>query len=163
MASLTISLRVEQPGWKKTLKAPSRLLTAAAKAALKAGAPDLSGKVDIAFLLTDDPEMASLNKMWRGKAKPTNVLSFPALPEASPPGGPVFLGDVALALETVLAEARQQKKSVEAHVAHLTVHGVLHLLGYDHLSAREARPMERMEQDVMKALGYPDPYRGGGR
>lgn len=159
MASLTLSLRIEHPGWKKALKSPKALLTTAAKAALKAGAGDLYGKVEIAFLLTDDAEIATLNKMWRRKAKPTNVLSFPALPEASPPGGPVFLGDVAMALETVLAEAEAQKKSVEAHVAHLTVHGVLHLLGHDHLSAGEAKPMERMEQDVMRSLGYPDPYR----
>lgn len=161
MASVKTSLRIEAPGWRKALKSPSRLLGAAAKRAVAMGAADLPGAAEIALLLADDQEVGALNKMWRGKAKPTNVLSFPALPEASPPGGPVFLGDVVLALETVLREAKEQGKPVEAHAVHLVVHGVLHLLGFDHLDAKEARRMERLEQDVMTSLGYPDPYREG--
>jgi probable rRNA maturation factor len=161
MASLTVSLRIEEPGWKKALKSPSVLLAKAAKAAVKAGAADLPGKADIAILLSNDKEMAALNKMWRGKAGPTNVLSFPALPEASPPGGPVFLGDLVMALETVMREAVDQGKSIEAHMAHLTIHGVLHLLGFDHMDAKEARAMERLEKEIMKELGYSDPYKDG--
>jgi probable rRNA maturation factor len=159
MASLTVSLRIEEEGWRKALKSPSALLAKAARAALKAGGADMPGKADIAVLLSGDLEVASLNKMWRGKAKPTNVLSFPALKEASPPKGPVFLGDIVMALETVKREAKEQKKTVEAHAAHLMAHGVLHLLGYDHMNAKEARAMEKLEQDIMASLGYPDPYR----
>ncbi|MBF0268233.1 MAG: rRNA maturation RNase YbeY [Alphaproteobacteria bacterium] len=161
MASLVLSLRVEDAGWKKKLKAPAKLLGAAAKKAVLMGAKDLSGKVEIAALLSCDDEVKALNKQWRGKAKPTNVLSFPALAESSPPGGPVFLGDLVLALETIEREALQQGKSFEAHVVHLTVHGVLHLLGYDHLDGEQARQMEGLEQDVMTSLGYPDPYLEG--
>ncbi|TAN55269.1 MAG: rRNA maturation RNase YbeY [Rhodospirillales bacterium] len=161
MASLTANLRIEEPGWRKVLKNPAKLLTAAAKAALQTGAPELEGKADIAILLSNDAEVQALNKMWRGPDKPTNVLSFPALPEASPPGGPVFLGDLVLALETVEREAKAQGKSVEAHAAHLVIHGVLHLLGFDHMDAKQARGMERLEQDVMARLGYPDPYLEG--
>ncbi|MBF0354719.1 MAG: rRNA maturation RNase YbeY [Alphaproteobacteria bacterium] len=161
MAKLAISLRIEVPAWKKALKAPAKTLGAAAKAALKAGAFDLKEPVEIALLLSCDQEVRTLNKLWRGPDKPTNVLSFPALPEASPPGGPVFLGDVVLALETLEREAKQQDKSFEAHAAHLVVHGVLHLLGFDHHKATLARQMERLEQDVMAGLGYPDPYREG--
>ncbi len=158
MAALTTDLRIEEPGWKKALPSSAKILKAAAKAALRDGSPGLEGKVAIAILLSNDAEVQALNKMWRGPDKPTNVLSFPALPEASPPGGPVFLGDLVLALETVEREAKAQDKSVEAHAAHLVVHGVLHLLGFDHMDARQAREMERLEQDVMASLGYPDPY-----
>lgn len=161
MASLSTSIRIEAAGWKKALKSPSSLLGKAAREALKQGAPGLDGKVEVALLLTNDAEVKSLNKIWRGKSTPTNVLSFPALPESSPPGGPVFLGDIVMALETLEHEAKDQGKDIEAHAVHLMVHGVLHLLGFDHMDKADARRMERLEQDVMAALGYPDPYREG--
>lgn len=161
MASLSITLRIEDEAWKKILASPAQLLAKAARAAAKAGAKDLDGKAEIAFLLSTDAEVKSLNKMWRGKNKPTNVLSFPALAHALPPGQPAFLGDVVMALETVKKEAKEQGKKPEAHAMHLAAHGVLHLLGFDHMDAKEAAVMEGLERDVMKALGYPDPYGQG--
>lgn len=161
MASLSVSLRVEDEGWKKLLDSPARLVTKAAKAAVKAGAKEMEGKADVAVLLSNDAEVKTLNGMWRGKNKPTNVLSFPALADATPPGQPVFLGDVVLALETVKKEAKEQKKKFEAHAAHLVSHGVLHLLGFDHMDAKEATVMEALEREIMKTLGYPDPYGKG--
>lgn len=105
-------------------------------------------------------EMARLNRRYRGKSGATNVLSFPfAAPLAQ---ARETLGDVVICAPRVRREAREQGKPVRAHWAHLTVHGVLHLLGYDHNGEREARVMEGLEVKILGALGYPDPYRGGG-
>ncbi len=104
-------------------------------------------------------EMARLNRRYRGKSGATNVLSFPfaaPLPQARD-----TLGDVVICAPCVRREAREQGKPVRAHWAHLTVHGVLHLLGYDHNGEGEARVMEGLEAKILGALGYPDPYRGG--
>lgn len=110
-------------------------------------------------------EVHALNAQYRGQDKPTNVLSFPAPP---PPRGyrsdgePLFLGDVVLAAETVAAEARDQGIPVEDHIQHLVVHGVLHLLGYDHENDSEAEIMEALETRLLADLGVPNPYLGNG-
>jgi probable rRNA maturation factor len=99
-----------------------------------------------------------LNRDWRGKDKPTNVLSFPAMPVT--PGGavPPMLGDIALAFETVAAEAALEGKSFDHHLVHLIVHGLLHLLGHDHEDDVQAEAMEALERAALARLAIPDPY-----
>ena len=117
-----------------------------------ATAEDVSGSVSL--LLGDDAAIAGLNVQFRGKDGPTNVLSFPPAPESE--AG--FLGDIALASETIAREAASQGKSFEAHAAHLVVHGFLHLLGYDHENEQDAEAMEAREREILKTLGVADPY-----
>ena len=102
-------------------------------------------------MLADDRLQRALNHQFRGKDRPTNVLSF----DTAPAG----FGDVVLALETVQAEAEAQGKSLADHVTHLVVHGVLHLMGHDHVGAAEARRMEHLERAILAELGIGDPYR----
>lgn len=98
-----------------------------------------------------------LNADYRGKDKPTNVLSFPSDAMERAAGG--SLGDIVVCAPVVAAEARQQGKPLPGHWAHMVVHGVLHLLGYDHLNPRQARAMEALEVAILLEFGYPDPYR----
>lgn len=118
---------------------------------------------EISFLLTDNSYSQTLNHSYRGKDNPTNVLSFPSmtreeLNKTTHTDLPIALGDIVLALETVLQEAEQQKKHFLDHVTHLTVHGLLHLLGYDHIEDKEADMMETLEVSILKNLGISDPY-----
>jgi probable rRNA maturation factor len=114
-------------------------------------------EAELSLVFTSDSAMAELNRVWRGKARPTNVLSFPAAvgPRAGPPA---LLGDIVLAAGVVSAEARAQAKPLANHTAHLIIHGVLHLLGHDHGDDAQAEAMERLEAQVMARLGLPDPY-----
>ena len=127
---------------------------AAARAAL-AGAPT---PAILGLILTDDAEQRRLNRAYRGKDAPTNVLAF-AVGAPAPPGAATLLGDVVLAVETVMREAAEQQKPLADHLRHLIVHGVLHLLGFDHESEAEAAVMEAREREILAALGVPDPYR----
>jgi probable rRNA maturation factor len=117
-------------------------------------------RVELAVVLANDVEQRGLNRDWRGIDRPTNVLSFPAWePRApAPPGAPLLLGDVVLALETVAREAEAQGKPFADHLSHLVVHGVLHLLGYDHQTEIEAGVMETLETSILAGLGVADPY-----
>ena len=115
--------------------------------------------VELSLLLTDDAGMRELNRAWRGLDKPTNVLSFPGSGPSSPEGVR-HLGDIALAFETVAREAAEERKSLADHVAHLIVHGALHLLGHDHEADEEAEAMEALETAALARLGIADPYRG---
>lgn len=112
---------------------------------------------EVGVTLTDDAAIAELNGRWRRKPEATNVLSFPS---ALPPvlGTPRFLGDIVLAYETIEREAREEGKTFEAHLAHLTVHGVLHLLGFDHETDEQADSMEALETRILAGLGIADPY-----
>lgn len=122
-------------------------------AALAAAAAHESKGGVVSLLLGDDAAIAELNKAWRGKEGPTNVLSFPA---ARAQAG--FLGDIALAAETIAEEAQFQGKSFEAHATHVAVHGFLHLLGYDHQNESDAENMEGRERAILGSLGFDDPY-----
>jgi probable rRNA maturation factor len=102
--------------------------------------------------------MRRLNKTWRGKDKPTNVLSFPQAGGAFPQKRGLLLGDVILAAETVAREAALAEKPLEDHMAHLIIHGFLHLLGYDHQVEADAEKMEQLERVALKRLGISDPY-----
>ena len=111
---------------------------------------------EVTVRLVDEAESHELNLTYRGKDKPTNVLSFPF---EAPPGIELpLLGDLIICRQVVEQEAAEQGKSVEAHWAHMVVHGTLHLLGYDHIDDDEADEMEGLETEIMLALGYPDPY-----
>lgn len=112
---------------------------------------------ELSVLLADDATVQELNRRWRGKDMPTNVLSFPA-DTPIVPGLPHLLGDIVFARETVEREAVAQSKSVEAHLMHLAVHGFLHLLGYDHEDATEAEEMEALEIEVLASLNVENPY-----
>ncbi len=114
--------------------------------------------LEISIVLSTDSKVRVLNRDYRGKNKPTNVLSFPAVDEEMMMQGSLMLGDIVLALQTTQKEARAENKPFKAHVAHLVVHGVLHLLGYDHEIERDALKMERMERLILAALGIADPY-----
>jgi len=106
----------------------------------------------LAVLLTDDAAIRKLNAAWRGVDQPTNVLSFPAPADRGP------LGDIAIAFETTAREADAEGKPLAHHLAHLAVHGFLHLVGYDHESDADAETMEQLERDILARLNVPDPY-----
>lgn len=153
-AVLTIDLRVEAEAWTEALSGleteVSRALDAAAQHI------GLSGAVDV--LLASDDEVQVLNARWREKDAPTDVLSFPADPEDSPPGMQRFLGDLVLGFGVVTRDAAHLDRSLDLHLAHLLVHGFLHLAGYDHISPADAKVMEGLEAEILAPLGLPDPY-----
>jgi probable rRNA maturation factor len=111
---------------------------------------------EITVRIVDEAESQYLNHTWRGQAKPTNVLSFPF--ELPPQADLPILGDIILCAPVAMAEAKVQGRSLEAHLAHLVVHGMLHLIGYDHQETTAAHQMETLEVNMLRALGYPDPY-----
>jgi probable rRNA maturation factor len=123
--------------------------------ALAAAAAEEGASGSVSLLLGDDASVASLNAQFRGKSGPTNVLSFPPAPGSAEPG---FLGDIALAAETIVEQANFQGKRFEHHAAHLVVHGFLHLLGYDHEQSADAEKMEARERAILQSLGIEDPY-----
>jgi probable rRNA maturation factor len=135
--------------WAEALPGVERLVRRAARAALGIR------KRSLTVALADDRRVQALNKRDRRKDKPTNVLSYPSGEPSAKPG---FLGDVVLARQTVWREARAQKKTPQAHISHLVVHGTLHLLGYDHENDSEAERMEALERRILAKLGIADPY-----
>jgi probable rRNA maturation factor len=119
------------------------------------------GEAELAVMLTDDSGIRTLNNNWRGIDKPTNVLSFPALPPTGgggPDDAPRMLGDIAIAYQTTRAEADDEQKPFDHHLSHLAVHGFLHLIGYDHEKDDDAEAMEALETEILAQLGIPDPY-----
>ena len=139
-----------------------RRAIAGASTALPAKAARSTTGAEVAIVLTDDSTIRELNRTWRGKDEPTNVLAFPTDPQAGPHR---LLGDIVIAFETLAREARAERKPFDHHLAHLAVHGFLHLCGYDHETARQAATMERLETAILSRLEIPDPYiaraRGG--
>lgn len=162
--SLTVDLAVEDPSWSAVPDLQALVERAAAAALAEAGLePDED--LELSCLFCDDGAIRALNAQWRGMDKATNVLSFPTpAGPASPagvddaPGAEALLGDIAIAWGTVVREAEAENKRVEDHVAHLVIHGTLHLLGEDHEENAEAEAMEALERRAMARLGLPDPY-----
>lgn len=126
-----------------------RKLVASALSACAALCPD--ELADVSIKLTGDKEIAALNHQFRGMNKPTNVLSFPS-------NDMNYLGDIAISLETVKREAKAQKKTFEAHLTHMVVHGMLHLLGYDHEDEHDAEDMEALEVKILRRVKVENPY-----
>ncbi len=145
-----IDIEVEDAAWGEALPDVESVVRSAA---LVAVAHEEAGHADITILLTDDDSVRALNGRFLGQDKATNVLSFPAQPNFAR-----HLGDIALAYGVCVREAAEQGKPLRHHLQHLTVHGVLHLLGYDHMRDDEAEAMEDLERAVLAELGVPDPY-----
>lgn len=154
---MTIAIDVDDPAW-NAIPGLEELTRRAAAATFAAAGIDPRA-FETAILFADDAQVAELNARWRGKSGPTNVLSFPA-PEGLrvPDGEPRPLGDIVLASGVTASEAAQQAKPLNAHATHLIIHGLLHLLGYDHETEAETAEMEGLERDILKGLGFPDPY-----
>ncbi len=123
---------------------------------LKESKAKIIAPIEISILLTNDERQKELNKQWRKKNKSTNVLSFPQLPPFSPLSG--LLGDISFAFETILSESKQLNIEFEHHLAHLLVHAILHLLGYDHNNEDKARIMEQKEIEILQKMGIKNPY-----
>jgi probable rRNA maturation factor len=158
LAGPEIAVLCPAAAWQQALPAAETVARRAAEAALagERGAEGDAG-VELCIVLADDALLGRLNRDYRGKDGPTNVLSFPSGEAISEPAGRL-LGDVVLAFETCAREAATQGKRLEDHLRHLTVHGVLHLLGYDHESDDEAAAMEAQEISILAELGVGDPY-----
>jgi probable rRNA maturation factor len=142
----------------------TRAVTATIAATPHADLATTSATIEISIRLTSDEEVRTLNRQYRQQDKPTNVLSFPMVqPDlidslANTDDGEVLLGDIVLAYETCAREGAERGVPLEDHATHLIVHGVLHLLGYDHMTDSEAEAMEAIERDVMATLVLHDPY-----
>ena len=171
----SVAITVDDEAWQKALPNIGSIAGGAVSAAIDllndgvGGVPE-HGDIEISLLFTNNESMRNLNARYRGVDAPTNVLSFPgrvetkSLPSPGPGGGPgstppaVALGDIALAFDVVAKEAKEQTKTLANHVTHLIVHGLLHLLGYDHERDRDAIEMEKLEGQILRALGISDPY-----
>jgi probable rRNA maturation factor len=156
---IRIALEIEDPRWTEKLPDVGRLIESAVSAAL-AGVDSGKRTIEVGVRLTDDGTIRGLNRDWRGKDKPTNVLSFPL----GDPGlvadadFPWLIGDIVMSYDTMIAEAERDGKPMAHHVAHLAVHAALHLIGHDHEDEAEAEAMETMEVALLAGLGIPDPY-----
>jgi probable rRNA maturation factor len=147
-----IDVDIQSALWQAQPEAAPTIRAAITIAAARAPA---AGEVSV--LLADDAAVKALNRDWRGIDKPTNVLSFPAA-ASNPAGVPALIGDIAIAFETLEREAGAENKPLLHHLAHLAVHGYLHLLGYDHQTDSEAETMEALEREILAAMRIPDPY-----
>ena len=156
----TIVLSFDCEAWEDALPDVEELCLRAAEAALSGAGVELPVLYELSLVLTTDAEIRILNRMWRGQDKPTNVLSFPGDVDIVHDDAPVLLGDVVVAFETTKREVDEQKLAAtfSDHLSHLIVHGVLHLLGYDHEIDEEAEEMEQLEIELLAGLGIPNPY-----
>ncbi len=153
-AALSVDARTADPGWRKV-----RGLKVLAERALQHAANRMDRGGEVSVLFTSDAEMRVLNRQWRGKDEPTDVLSFEA-PKEQIPGEIKQLGDIVLGWETVARDAMAMDRKLPAHISHLLVHGFLHLLGYDHEETGDATVMESLEIEILAGLGLPNPYSG---
>jgi probable rRNA maturation factor len=160
--SLNVAVVDRDPRWREDVPDAGALVRRAAGALfahrLSLLADGMSPPLEVAVVLADDALLRTLNRDHRGQDRPTNVLSFGNPEAVVVPGQPRLLGDVVLARETVLREAAEQGKPAGHHLMHLVVHGLLHLLGYDHDETVRAAEMEALEIAVLAELGVSDPY-----
>lgn len=154
--NIKIDIVVESKKW-----ARRRGVRAVMRRALSTAASTLAAPAaELAIVLSDDEAIRQLNHAWRGVDKATNVLSFPTPPvDGASRHRPRLLGDIILAYQTIAGEAVAEHKPFAHHLAHLTIHGFLHLLGYDHVRDGDAETMEQAERDILRRLAIPDPYR----
>ena len=161
--ALDVDVSVPCAAWSRSLPGAETLCRRAA-AAVFDEAGGAYGEAEASVVLADDGLVAGLNRDYRGRDGPTNVLTFAVADRAGPPpaaGGPVMLGDVVVAYETVAAEAAGEGRTLAHHLCHMVVHGMLHLLGHDHGTDDDAARMERLEVRILAGLGVPDPYADG--
>jgi probable rRNA maturation factor len=150
-----IDAAIQADGW-ASFEGLSGLAGTVIVAALEESGIPLGSNAEISVLFCDDAFIQELNRKWRGIDRPTNVLSFPALRSKA---APALLGDIIIAFETAAKEAAAAGIPLRDHVAHLLVHGFLHLIGHNHSEAAEAEVMEALERAVLGRLGIADPYR----
>jgi probable rRNA maturation factor len=150
---IAIDILVQSTRWRAAPAAGRTVRNAIAAAAAEARGP-----AELSVVLTDDAGIRALNRRWRRRNEPTNVLSFASQAGGVKDGIPRLLGDIVIAYETVAREASTQRKPFSHHLAHLAVHGFLHLLGYDHDSDDDAEAMEQLERTILARLDVPDPY-----
>jgi probable rRNA maturation factor len=153
--ALTVEVIVQSDVWRREPEAKK-----AVRRAVRAAADSMrlrAGAYEICVALADNAAVRALNREWRGKDAPTNVLSFPA--PSTPGAAAASLGDIVIAYETVAREAKAERKPFLHHLSHLAVHGFLHLLGQDHQDEAEAAEMEAAERAILARLDIPDPYR----
>jgi len=169
---LYIDIAIDEPLWDGTVKGINLVLEKTLRAAFVSGWPHIQSNAvekncepsmaEVSLVLTDDQAIRRLNASYRQQAKATNVLAFAALDDGDvlrmAQGAPIILGDIVIAYGVTNSEAKNKKISVSSHLCHLVVHGMLHLLGYDHLNDDDAQVMEKMETLVLKQLGINDPY-----
>ena len=164
MSSLDVAFAIDDDSWERVLENAEAVCDRAANAAVVAGGgTDIGAWLELSLVLTDNETVRKLNRAWRAKDSATNVLSFPGLGggfEPTPEGAPVLLGDVVLAYGICVAEAERDGVALADHVSHLVVHGVLHLLGYDHELPADAEEMEALEIAILADLGIDNPYQG---
>jgi probable rRNA maturation factor len=153
--ALALDVIVESPLWAKAPDAET-IIRGALDIAANGTAHEAA---EVAILLTDDSAIREINRQWRDQDKPTNVLSFPA---GAGGKATAHLGDIVIAYETLAREAETEGKPFAHHLAHLTIHGYLHLLGYDHETDDDAVQMEKLETVLLERLGIPDPYSQSG-
>ncbi|HEX4504553.1 MAG TPA: rRNA maturation RNase YbeY [Alphaproteobacteria bacterium] len=161
---LRLALEIEDTRWTGALPDVAELLEKAIALAL-ADVDDRSRTIEVGVRLVDDGTIQGLNRDWRGRDKPTNVLSFPmgdpapvGNPAMGDPDFPWLIGDIVMSFDTMKAEAERDGKPLEHHLVHLAVHAALHLIGHDHEDEAEAEAMEAAEVELLANLGIPDPY-----
>jgi probable rRNA maturation factor len=160
--SLEIAVIARDPLWRDAEPRFEDLARQAAEAVFRhdGARRGLDGQVEASIVLADDALVRDLNRTYRHQDRPTNVLSFSNSGQRQGVNGPCLLGDVILARETVLREARDQGKSIAEHMSHLVVHGLLHLLGFDHDETPQAERMEAIEVAILAGIGIDNPYGG---
>ncbi len=163
MTDVEIDVSVQDPAWESAFADIETIVHDVVRLAIEAGKlpDDIKGRdVEVSAVLANDDLVHVLNREYRGMDKPTNVLSFASLDadDPLPPEGPVHIGDLILAYETLEREAVEQGKSMKDHFIHLLVHGTLHLLGYDHMDDDEATVMETTEIRILERLNIQNPY-----
>ncbi len=163
----SLDLVIEEAAWQQALPHANALTYEVVREVFTDANYHLCDEMELSIILSNDDTLQTLNKDHRGKDKPTNVLSFNAFEWQCPllmeegqwfEGQPIILGDIVLALETVQLEAKRDGKSFEHHYMHLLIHGLLHLLGYDHIDDADAAEMEQVETTILRRLGVSDPY-----
>ncbi len=147
---IELDLRIADAAWTDAVADISTIC----QTALNAGAAQKQASGEISLLLTDDKEIQALNREWRDKDTPTDVLSFPASELDAP-----FLGDIAVSLGITRQDAAAKEIALDQHLSHLLIHGLMHLLGHDHKDDTEAEEMESLEIAALASLGWPDPYK----
>ncbi len=171
LSNVAVSLSIEDPVWRDAdLEIPLEdFIEAHVRTVLytiEIPVLEKAEMVDVSVVLMNDAMIQSINHEYRGKNKPTNVLSFPQLTVEEIKSRDLNineflpLGDILISYETIVQEAKEQEKDFDAHFAHMIIHGMLHLLGYDHLEDDEAEEMEHVETLIMTGLGYKAPYEG---